>query len=410
MPDTPTPTALLTTGGRTSPERVLAARPTSIEIAKSPADAIDLIHRVTATPARSPQSGISHPGSEFNSGWAIAISYDLGRHLEPTAAHPERPEPDRDLPLVIAARIDAADETTLPPAPCNAEAERSADNGQRRDFARRVKQILNYIRAGDVYQVNLTERFAQPFDADQRNLAAALFATARPAHGLYLEWPNAHGEFDSLISASPELFLSYDPSTRTLRTRPMKGTRPANADPQELEAAEKDRAELAMIVDLMRNDLTRVCRVPSVRVEQARAIDAHADSVLQATATIAGELRDGLTLGDAIGATFPPGSVTGAPKIRAMQIIDELEAAPRGLYCGLAGWIADDGRAELSVTIRAAVITGPPHDRTLDFHAGAGIVADSDPEGEWHETLLKTEVIRRALSVEDVNKHSGQPT
>ena len=159
-----------------------------------------------------------------------------------------------------------------------------------------------------------------------------------------------------------------------------------------------DRAELAMIVDLMRNDLTQVCRIPSVRVEAPRTIDTHADSVHQATATIAGELRGDLTLADAIFATFPPGSITGAPKLRAMQIIDELEDAPRNFYCGLAGWIDDSGRAELSVTIRAATASGPQHTRTLDLHAGAGIVADSNADAEWYETLLKTEVIRDALA------------
>jgi anthranilate/para-aminobenzoate synthase component I len=177
----------------------------------------------------------------------------------------------------------------------------------------------------------------------------------------------------------------------------MKGTRPANADPAELAAAEKDRAELAMIVDLMRNDLARVCELPTVRVEEARAVDAHAGSVLQATATVAGRLRTDRTLGDALRATFPPGSVTGAPKIRAMQIIDELETAPRHLYCGVAGWIGDDGACELSVTIRAAIVSGAGASRRVDVHAGAGIVADSEPEAEWTETLLKTEVMRKAL-------------
>ena len=268
-------------------------------------------------------------------------------------------------------------------------------------FVRGVRDVLDYIAAGDVYQVNLTERFAHPIADDaraHRAFAAELFAAARPAHGCVIEWPNEHGVLDALISASPELFLSFDPTTRTLRTMPMKGTRPASADPRELDRAEKDRAELAMIVDLMRNDLGRVCRLGSVRVEQPRAVDTHAGSVHQATATVAGDLRTDRTLADAIIQAFPPGSVTGAPKVRAMQIIDELEAAPRGFYCGLAGWIADDGRAELSVTIRAAVVSGAGASRTLDYHAGAGIVADSDPDSEWRETVLKTDVTRAALA------------
>jgi para-aminobenzoate synthetase component 1 len=222
---------------------------------------------------------------------------------------------------------------------------------------------------------------------------------------------------------SPELFLEFDAATRRVTTRPMKGTRPGNADPAELEASPKDRAELNMIIDLMRNDLGRVCRFGSVRVESVRTIEGHGQSspphlltcspaheppsrnrspaLWQATGTVTGELHEGLDACDLLGAAFPPGSVTGAPKIRAMQIIDELEPVARGPYCGCIGWIGDDGSAAFSVAIRTALITGTAGDRSpdwiedgvLDYSVGAGIVADSDPESEWRETLDKAGVL-----------------
>jgi para-aminobenzoate synthetase component 1 len=173
----------------------------------------------------------------------------------------------------------------------------------------------------------------------------------------------------------------------------MKGTRPAGGDEAELASAEKDRAELNMIVDLMRNDLGRVCRFGSVRVEEPRAIERHGP-VLQATATVSGRVRGGLDLADVLGAGFPPGSVTGTPKIRAMQIIGELEGGPRGPYCGCIGLIDRGGRARLNVAIRTALLTEVGTGVwDLEFPVGAGIVADSDPEAEWRETLDKAGVL-----------------
>jgi anthranilate/para-aminobenzoate synthase component I len=254
-----------------------------------------------------------------------------------------------------------------------------------------VGRALALIGAGDVYQVNLAHRLSAPFSGSPRALMGALLDTADPLHAFYAEVPGEGGETRAICSASPELFLSYDPATRAVRTSPMKGTRPISADAEELRTAEKDRAELNMITDLMRNDLGRVCSLGSVRVERARAIEAHADSVWQATSTVSGTLRTGLAPADLVGATFPPGSVTGAPKVRAMQIIDELEPVPRGFYCGALGWLDDSGAMSLNVAIRTATITG---DR-LTYHAGAGIVADSDPDEEWAETLGKAEIITR---------------
>jgi para-aminobenzoate synthetase component 1 len=163
-----------------------------------------------------------------------------------------------------------------------------------------------------------------------------------------------------------------------------------------------------MIVDLMRNDLGRVCDFGSVRVETPRQIETHGGprrGVLQATAAVSGTLRPGLTIADVLATAFPGGSVTGAPKIRAMQIIDELEPIQRGPYCGCFGWIGDDGAAAFNILIRTALLTGTPAgpatapastlaDGTLDYSIGAGIVADSDPEAEWEETLAKAGILR----------------
>ncbi|HEX2838810.1 MAG TPA: chorismate-binding protein, partial [Phycisphaerales bacterium] len=187
---------------------------------------------------------------------------------------------------------------------------------------------------------------------------------------------------------------------------PMKGTRPAGHPAGELEAAEKDRAELTMIVDLMRNDLGRVCDLGSVRVERARAIERHEGlGVLQATATVAGTLRAGRTWWDVIAATFPGGSVTGAPKVRAMQIIGELEGRARGAYCGCIGFLSDSGAFQCNIAIRTAMIDGLPSAGTLDgvadgtisYSVGAGIVADSDPAAEWRETMDKAAVFLRCV-------------
>jgi para-aminobenzoate synthetase component 1 len=186
-------------------------------------------------------------------------------------------------------------------------------------------------------------------------------------------------------------------------TRPIKGTLPASADPARLLASEKDGAELAMIVDLMRNDLGRVCEIGSIRVESGRTIESH-PTVHHGVAEVSGRLRDGLDRFDLLAATFPPGSVTGAPKIRAMQVIDELEPARRGAYCGAMGLLGGDGSMTLNVSIRTASIAGRgvPHrvdhlEGTLDYWAGCGIVADSRPDEEWRESETKSEVLRLAV-------------
>ena len=397
----------------------ILASPSTWQTASTPDDARSLLREIAGTTTTQPPTD-----TPFRSGWIGALAYDLGCTLEPAATHPHAPPPDRDHPLAAFARCEGAycyyptarrwhavgdtsalptpEELTEQPAPFTTTLPDGAANRNR--YLASVRRAIEYIHAGDIYQANLTHRLTAPFQGSARSLFARL-AASDPVHGVYLEFDRA-GTRTAVCSASPELFLSHDPVTARLTARPMKGTRPITASPDELRHAPKDRAELAMIVDLMRNDLGRVAEFGSMRVDAPRTIEHHADSVLQATATISATRRAGLTLADAITGAFPAGSVTGAPKIRAMQIIDELEHHPRGFYCGSAGFIDDSGHAMLNVAIRTATITGTPdargHDAfdnaTLDYAVGAGIVADSDPEAEWEESLIKAEVLRRAIT------------
>jgi para-aminobenzoate synthetase component 1 len=353
----------------------------------------------------------------FRSGRLLALRYELGHALEPTATANGPGRSDRaplgfvlDCPGVLAFDHDTGawsrhgDPGAALPEPAALAPEEDPDRASpgfslapldsetgSAAYREIVAKALALISAGDVYQVNLAHRMRAPFAGSARLLMARLLEAADPLHAFFAEVPGADGRTVSVCSASPELFLAFDPATRTVRTSPMKGTRPLSGDAEELRGAEKDRAELNMITDLMRNDLGRVCAFGSVRVERARTIEAHGRSVWQATSTVSGRLRDGVTTAGLIGATFPPGSVTGAPKVRAMQIIDELEASPRGFYCGSLGWLDDSGALSLNVAIRTATIAGDE----LLYHAGAGIVADSEPDAEWLETLGKAEVIAR---------------
>ena len=319
-----------------------------------------------------PRAGAGHGDGGWDAGGLIALDDPERYPVEADAGAREG--------LVQTAGAWAGPGFVLDPLDLEAGRER---------YVRAVGRVLGFIRAGDVYQVNLTHRLVTRLHGSPRALAAAVFETARPWHGAYFETVGTDGRRRAVVSASPELFLDFDPASGVVRTRPMKGTRPKGGDAAELHAAEKDRAELNMIVDLMRNDLGRVCRFGSVRVDEPRAIEDHG-SVLQATATVSGRVLAGVGLAKVLEATLSPGSVTGTPKIRAMQIIGELEGGPRGPYCGCMGLIDKGGRARLNVGIRTALLTEIGTDVwELVFPVGAGIVADSDPEAEWRETLDK---------------------
>jgi anthranilate/para-aminobenzoate synthase component I len=276
----------------------------------------------------------------------------------------------------------------------------------RADFERAVARAVEYIHAGDCFQVNLAHHLVGRFSGSSRAAFIATTSTVRPWYGAYVELPaDALGRRRAVLSLSPELFLELDGVTRRVVTRPIKGTRRAGPrSTADLGASAKDHAELAMIIDLMRNDLGRACRVGSIRVDDPRAIERHAGTLDHGVATVSGTLREDAGLDTLLAATFPPGSVTGAPKVRAMQIIDELEARPRGVYCGCVGFVSACGNAAFNVAIRTATIEQPGvgghqfNDATIDLPVGAGIVAESTPASEWQETLDKAEAIERALS------------
>jgi para-aminobenzoate synthetase component 1 len=256
----------------------------------------------------------------------------------------------------------------------------------------RVHRAKRYIEAGDVYQVNLAQRFTARTDASPLALYLRLRRSNPSTHAALLRWGDA-----AILSSSPELFLRLRHGR--VVTRPIKGTRPRlgdatndDASRRALSDSDKDRAELNMIIDLLRNDLGRVCSFGTVKVVSSGAIEEH-PTVFHRVATIEGELDPHLGWVDLLRATFPGGSVTGAPKIRAMQIIDELERTPRGVYCGSIGWIGLDGSVSLNLAIRTMVqVRGVVH-----IHAGGAIVADSDPNDEYDEIMAKAAGMFQAM-------------
>jgi para-aminobenzoate synthetase component 1 len=255
-----------------------------------------------------------------------------------------------------------------------------------------VRRILEYLAAGDAYQVNLTQPFTAPSAVPPAILYRRLARRHPMPYGAYLDLGGA-----TLLMNSPELFLRR--RGRRLETRPIKGTRPRGANAgadaalvSELGRDPKERAEHVMIVDLERNDLGRVCTTGSVVVEDYARIESH-PTLHHLVSVIAGELRPDVGLAALLDATFPGGSITGAPKRRAMEIIAELEPWARGAYTGALGLFDPRGDLELGLAIRTAVVAGG----AVRYHAGGGIVADSDPERELAEAWLKTAALRLAL-------------
>ncbi|MCC6442202.1 MAG: aminodeoxychorismate synthase component I [Armatimonadetes bacterium] len=263
-------------------------------------------------------------------------------------------------------------------------------------FRSAVRQAQKYIAAGDIYQVNLSQRFTALFEGSSRALYTRLRRATPAPFAAFLDF----GEV-CLVSASPERFLRFDPATRLIETRPIKGTRPRSADPYQdaalaaaLRASGKDRAENVMIVDLERNDLGKVSTLGSVTVPELWVVEPH-PTVWHLVSTVKSRLADGFDRVDLLKATFPGGSITGAPKIRAMEIIEELEPTCRGPYTGAIGYFDACGGMNLNIVIRTFVLTGGK----AYFQVGAGIVADSDPESEYQETLDKARALFAALGL-----------
>jgi len=264
---------------------------------------------------------------------------------------------------------------------------------QRQQFCEAVRRAKAYIAAGDIYQVNLSQRFQCEVAASAPEVYQVLRAVNPAPYCAYLDIGDAQ-----ILSSSPECFLKIQ--DRHVITRPIKGTRPRDRDPSELLRSPKDNAELLMIVDLERNDLGRVCEYGSVHVSELKRVETFA-TVHHLVATIEGMLRAGVSHIDCVRACFPGGSITGAPKIRAMQIIDELEPHARGVYSGAIGYLGRNGTSHFNIAIRTVVYqsmaAGVPACGRLTFHAGGGIVADSDPDAEYEETLAKAQGIFNAL-------------
>jgi para-aminobenzoate synthetase len=266
---------------------------------------------------------------------------------------------------------------------------RVAMRHDRRGYLSRIERTLELIRSGETYELCLTNEGSITTDADPMTLYEEMRRLSPVPFGALLRFGNL-----SVLSASPERFMSVRGDGR-VESRPIKGTRPRGADPVEderlragLQESEKDRAENLMIVDLVRNDLSRVCEVGSVHVPALFEVETFA-TVHQLVSTVIGQLKPGMTAVDAVRAAFPGGSMTGAPKIRTMELIDDLEDGPRGVYSGALGWFSLTGACDLSIVIRTIVMNGI--DAT--FGTGGAILMLSDPDEEWEETQVKSTVM-----------------
>ncbi len=265
------------------------------------------------------------------------------------------------------------------------------------DYLEMIKKVIEHIAAGDVYQLCLTNQITMTHNVDPLNVFLQLREQNPAPYASYFRFGDLR-----LVSSSPEQFISVS-SKGAISTRPIKGTRPRSIDPHEdaeiaaeLEANEKERAENLMIVDLMRNDFGRVAKPGSIGVPELFQIETYA-TVHQLVSTVTAQLADGYDSADALEAAFPGGSMTGAPKIRAMQLIKQLEAGDRGLYSGVAGFIGVDGSAEFGMIIRSIVFEG----QNATIGVGGGITSDSDPMAELEETKLKASALLKALNAPD---------
>lgn len=409
-----------------------AAEPRDIfEIAQGGAGPLERIetavakYQITGKP-----SGL--PDGLFFGGWIGYLSYELGRYIERL---PQRAVDDLSLPLIrlcfydrflaydhredafwiFALELPDDDETPerkietveriLDEAMCLAMGQPPAAEIEHLDmshvrsnigegrYLRAVEQIKQYIRDGEVYQVNLSHRFERPFAGGPIELFHWQNQYNPSPYGAYVD----AGGFQ-IVSASPEMFIRIQDGW--IETKPIKGTRPrlGGSDPRsvaanlrnldELLTSEKERAELNMIVDLERNDVARICKPGTRRVLQPRTIEAY-PTVFHAVATVGGELRAGTRFSEVLKAMFPGGSITGAPKVRAMEIIDEFEPTARGVYTGSIGFVGIDGTACLNIAIRTVIIAA----HKAFIQTGGGIVADSEPKAEWDETIAKARAL-----------------
>jgi anthranilate synthase component I len=362
-------------------------------------------------------------GGAFNGGWALYLGYELAQEIEPHLELPRTPLPwqafalrtpcalvhdHTDDRVYAVAEEDATSELEQVVAEARAaaapmegtltvESVREEDPGA---FLERVRCAKEYVRAGDVYQANLSRpwvvELAASAHARADSATAALYQRLRAANpapfAALAQWREV-----ALLSSSPERLVRV--SGRRVDTRPIAGTRPRSRQPSAdaaemsaLAAHPKERAEHIMLIDLERNDLGRVCEAGSVRVDELMSIESYAH-VHHIVSNVSGVLRPEVTPIGALRAVFPGGTITGCPKFRCMQIIAELEGVGRGAYTGSLGYLTRDGCLDVNILIRTMTLQG----RRVEFRAGAGIVADSDPEHELEETRAKARGLLRAF-------------
>ena len=375
------------------------------------------------------------PEGIFCSGWIGYFSYDLGRYIEPTAfGRSGAATDDPRMPLIRLCfydrliaydhiektfwliALEMPDDVERPeeklaglerllaesqkvhvrqPMPADIEGmdfQQIRSNIDKNYYLRAVEKIKRHIYDGDVYQINFSQRFECDFDARPIELYNWQNRYNPSGCAAYIDAGKFH-----IVSASPEMFIAIQDGF--IKTKPIKGTRPRLAEQgegkrinaknfDELLSSEKEQAELNMIIDLERNDVARICRPGTRAVIQPRTIEAY-PTIFHAVATVGGQLRKDVTFCDILSAMFPGGSITGAPKIRAMEIINQLEPTVRGVYTGSIGFIGIDGSVCLNIAIRTIIIAAG----RAFVQTGGGIVADSDPQAEWDETITKARAL-----------------
>lgn len=384
----------------------------------SPSDPLDLLQewqRRILGPRLDYQGGLPFIGGALG-----LFGYDLGRRFEriPQQATADLPIPDMAVGLydwawVLDEKTEQAHLLVLGDEAAwqhrfawwQAQAASPTDalmlttpwqaNMDEAGYQERFAAVQAHLAAGDCYQINLTQRFSAPYQGDEWQAYCVLSKQNAAPFSAFIRLPEA-----AILSLSPERFLLLD--GRHVSTKPIKGTRPRHRDPQQdaaaahaLSVAPKDRAENLMIVDLLRNDIGRVCTPGTVKVPSLFAIESF-PAVHHLVSTIEGELAEGLHATDLLRACFPGGSITGAPKIRAMQIIEELEPQRRNGYCGSIGYLSQHGRMDTSITIRTLLAA----DHLLHVWAGGGLVADSEVADEYAETFHKLGRILAHLPVQ----------
>ncbi len=364
--------------------------------------------RIVATAAQSLAPALARIAAAQSAGYwvALLLDYELGEWLEPAVTHPSTSEgvslvataprsASPREPRLTALVFEHMQDTAVWPGRPDADAEILSVDPRisRTDYVQAIEEVRRLIGNGDVYQINYT----LPLDVRTRgtpeDVYARLAARQTASHSAFINDLADGGR--AVLSFSPELFVRRR-GTR-IESRPMKGTAPRSTDPAEdqrlgqaLLASEKNRAENVMIVDLIRNDLGRIAKPGSVQVDALFTLEQY-PQVWTLTSTVSAELAD-TSLSGMLHALIPCGSITGAPKVAAMQHIRRLEPFPRGLYCGGLGWLAPDGDFDLSVTIRTLVLGA---DGSGVYGVGGGIVYDSDPLDEWEECLWKARVLTR---------------